>query len=92
MAEEFIPQAVEQNGYGEMATIQDAPVPVYGNGNNAFQKFSSIGVGCFFVLIYLVFIIFFFLMIYRFVRATERIAKKFEDGIVIKKDGDNIQL
>jgi hypothetical protein len=37
------------------------------------------------VLIYLGLIAFLFMMLYRFVRAVERIAEKFETGIPIKK-------
>lgn len=42
------------------------------------------------IAIWLFFVIFFVVMTYKFVRAAERIANKFEQGIVIKKNGHDI--
>ena len=45
---------------------------------------------CLFMAVYLVVVIFFFIMVWKFVKAHEKIANTLENGIRIKKDGIDV--
>lgn len=85
---------IEAQSDGETVTMSDnyeGETCSVADGSNAPVFLAPLFAGgfmCIFAGIYLAVIIFLFVMIFKFVRAAERIAKKFEEGIVVIRKDD----
>jgi len=92
VATEPVTASYEEGELSEMASTAQAPwegettISVDG-GQPAYRPQTMFAVlPCLMIAIYLAVMVFCFVMMYRFVRATERIASVFEKGIPICKD------
>ncbi|MFA5291409.1 MAG: hypothetical protein WC496_00070 [Phycisphaerae bacterium] len=75
----------------ECYTIQpDQPFKCSPKRHDAFYKAGQIALPCLLIVLYIALFAFMLIMMYRFVRAVERIAKKFENGITINKNNSNL--
>ena len=78
---------VQGHGVTETYTVQPSSE---GQFHKPSSSYNSLMVLPFLMMaVWLFIVIFFTVMVYKFVKATERIANKFEEGIKIQKDVSN---
>lgn len=86
-----VTESESQNGGTESYTVQpDWQFKCTPQKHNGLYKVGQFALPCFLIVLYIALLAFMLIMTYRFVRAVEKIAKKFEAGITINKNNSNL--